>query len=285
MHKLSLTLLRAFEVIKFMKLFLLICCFISSATAYESGKIALVQYDADKYFNQYQVNKKNLTAFAKTAIKNQANIIVFPEGSLYGYASTSRELKWCSTSGPRCDDVREVAEVVPSGPSTKYWEQIAEDNSVYILFNLPEKSGSVFYNTTVIVGPQGYVGKYRKRSLYSTDTYYAKAGKDSYVLETPYGQFGLLICMDASYPGHLENYKKEGVDAVILMMDWDDSATSSSGAKNYFRRRSNESELTIYASDMSLWDGTGKYAPGLERERSGLGAEAIGIDGISYHQL
>lgn len=253
----------------------------------ENNQIALIQYDADRNFSNYDLNQKNLTDFALAAVENKAKIIVFPEGSLYGYASTDRSHEWCLdiSTAAGCLDVNLAAELIPGGRSTSYWGTFATDHQVYVLFNIPERTNAGhYYNTTVAVGPSGYIGKYSKRELYSTDKYYATAGGSEFILETPFGNFGILICLDASDPGHLENYDKK-VDAVILLMDWDDDPNGKYGAKSFFERRSSESGLTIYASDMSSWDGTGKYLPGYLRERNGLSPTAIGIDGISYHQL
>ncbi|RYZ81366.1 MAG: carbon-nitrogen hydrolase family protein, partial [Proteobacteria bacterium] len=158
------------------------------ASANTSPKIALIQYDADKNFAQYQVNVMALTQKTLDAISQNAKMIVFPEGSLYGYASTDRSRFWCADNyAVGCTDVNGAAENVPSGPSTQHWQQISKQHQVYILFNLPEAAPvEGFFNTTVIVGPDGYVGRYRKRALYQTDQYYARPGKADFVLKTQY---------------------------------------------------------------------------------------------------
>lgn len=260
--------------------------FLAATTQASAGRIALVQYNADRYFDQYEINQTNLTNMASAAVANHVNIIVFPEGSLYGYASANRDEQWCrQSSGFGCHDVSKIAEAVPAGASTLYWESFAKSNGVYVLFNLPEKVADARYrNTTVVVGPNGYVGKYSKRVLYHTNQAYAEAGTDDFILDTPFGKFGLLTCMDAAYENKLEDYKSK-VNSVILMMDWDDDPNSSVGARVFFERRSTETDLTIYASDMSDWDGSGVYRPNQPRERNGLAPIAIGVDGITYHDL
>jgi predicted amidohydrolase len=254
--------------------------------ALESGRIALVQYNSDIYFGNYDLNKKNLTKMFETAIQNHSNIIVFPEGSLYGYDSRIPKLYWCLEAKKDCYDVNLAAEEVPLGKSTEYWVDLATKNKVYVLFNLPEKSNGQYYNTTVIVGPKGYIGKYRKRELFSADKLYAKAGIEDFILKTEFGNFGLLICRDVTFPGNLEKYSEKGVDAAILMTDWGFEKNTKYFAKNFFSNRATEANLTIYASDGSLWDGTGKYVPREGRYRKGLPADgSFGIDGISYHEI
>lgn len=268
-------------------LFFLLLFSTSVSFAASPGKIALIQYDGDRYFDLYEVNKVNLTKMAMEAIDDHANIIVFPEGSLYGYASSDRQQKWCAQyQNSGCHDVSTVAESVPGGKSTTYWAELAIQNHIYILFNILEKDNAqTFYNTSVVVGPNGYVAKYRKRVLYATDLWYATPGTDPYVLNTEWGNFGLLICLDATDPGPLEMYKSTGVNSVILMMDWDDDPNAYHAARTFFQKRSQQTGVTIYASDMSPWDGAGKYAPGLPRERNGLQPVDIGKDGITIHDI
>ena len=258
----------------------------SFAAKFATGVVALVQYNADNHFNDYAVNRENLTNFANEATIQGASIIIFPEGSLYGYASSTEF--WCKPTFRKqgCKNVQDVAEVIPFGQSTKFFEKIALDNKIYILFNLPENEGGVFYNTTVVVGPTGFVGKYRKRDLYYLDEYYAVPGSNDFVLETEMGRFGLLICRDAAFKGILEAYRQRKVDRAILMMNWDDNPPGSKyAAKTFFANRSAESGVSILAADNEKWDGTGLYEPGKNRIRNGLPDQAENKSGISYHQI
>jgi predicted amidohydrolase len=261
-------------------------CLSAWAVAATPGRIALVQYDADAHFDHYDENRANLTRFADEAVAHQANLIVFPEGSSYGYGND--ELSWCAPSrrASNCLSVATVAEQVPSGPSTSYWAAYSRAHQVYVFFNLPEADAGLYFNTTVVVGPEGYVAKYRKRALFYIDQNYATAGDAPLTLDTPYGKLGLLTCMDVTYPGDLEDYKNTGADAAILMMDWDEDPRSDSAASQFIASRAQIAGLDVYAADVSNWDGSGKYfAHGGIRERNGLPASAIGQDGISYHEL
>jgi hypothetical protein len=81
-------------------------------------------------------------------------------------------------------------------------------------------------------------------------------------------------------------YAALGVDAIILSMDWDHDPLGSGAAATWFVDCANDNDVVIYAEDVSPWDGTGKYVPGLDaRERNGLPDPAIGIDGVFYHAL
>jgi predicted amidohydrolase len=269
----------------------------SSSTAADSTgaptlppAIGLVQYDGDAHFGDAATNLANLTAWAEQAVSQGAKIVVFPEGSTYGYASTT-EL-WCAPGldafeGRSCRDVSTVAEALPGGPTAAYWAAFAAEHDVVVVFHVPEVDGDTFYASLGVVDPTGYVTRYRKRSLYYVDAAYATAGDTAVILDTAWGRFGLMICLDATYDGdYYDTYVEAGVDGIILSMDWDDDPHGEAAAITWFRERAAVNGLPIYGSDVSTWDGTGLYPPGdVPRERNGLPPVAVGVDGISVHAL
>lgn len=259
-------------------------------TAFSPGAIALVQYDGDSRFGDYEHNLRELTRLAEEAVAKGAKIIVTPEGSLYGYAS--KDELWCKPGmmefkGRRCRDVSRVAEPVPGGRSAEYWAAFSRRHGVFVLFNVPENDGGTFYNTMGVTGPSGFTARYRKRMLYRTDEAYASAGAEPTVLKTDYGCFGLLICLDAHPQSpYFQEYKDLEVNALIIAMDWDDDPAGAYAAKLKFREWAGEQRLDIYASDAAPWDGAGKYpASGAERERDGLPPDAVGVAGVSIHRV
>ncbi len=296
----------------------MIIFFVTMVYANEPGKIALIQYNADVNFGRVNVNLTNLSQMATEAVEAGANIVVMPEGSAYGYASDTHV--WCSPEKmndsdgqafvisesrnyiKQCADVLTVAESIEDGKVTQFWTSFAREHQVYIIFSIIEKNQSEnkFYNTMVITGPNGYELHYRKRVLYKVDQAYAESGEQAKVWQSPYGNFGLMICMDATYDeGTLQDpninhgeycyrdYAYRGdVDALILQMNWDDDPHGDYAARTWFQKRAECNAIDIYASDVSAWDGTGKYPKdGSERLRNGLAAIAIDEDGISYHSL
>ena len=262
----------------------------SSVASAATPEIALVQYNADAHFGEYDYNLQQLVHFAIQAVNHGAHIIVFPEGSIYGYASATSF--WCRSgvSDARCVDVRQAAEPIPSGRTSVFWEGFARQYQVYILFNIPEVALDKYYNTTAVFGPTGYITKYRKRALFVADEFYAAPGDLGPVtFATPFGMFGLLICMDANFDELYIEYKKMGVDRLIIPMDWNQDPTGSDGnrpAHLFFQSAARRNQLDLFVSDVSPWDGTGAYYRNHKhRQRSGLSDIAIGKDGVTYHNV
>jgi N-carbamoylputrescine amidase len=265
-----------------MKIFLLLLVSFN-LYAFEPTKVALVQYNADNSFLDYDKHMTDLTAYAEEAVEQGAKIIVLPEGSTYGYMDASSDKKFCRPSATQswCVNVDGYAEIIPEGRTTLYWENFARQHQVYVVYNLPEKAtGGVYYNTSGVVGPNGYIGKYSKRQLYYVDSYYAGRGSSELLLQTPYGNFGILICADINNGNFARSYKTQGAHGILFPTDWDERVPE---ALRDFSRAAVNHNIDYFASDVSAWDGTGFYSPSLglnQRLRPGLAASATNQDGL-----
>src|SRR5688572_5426128 len=130
--------------LKILFMFLMVGSFVAKAentnpTKRKRGKIALIQYDGDIRLGQYEKNLKNLTELTEKAIAQGANIVVMPEGSLAGYYT--KDSAWCvmdslyargSPYWSRCQDVNLIAEEIPGGKTTAYWEKLAKKKKAYL---------------------------------------------------------------------------------------------------------------------------------------------------------
>lgn len=112
-------------------------------------KVATIQYQSIR--NKKEQNTNELLALCKEAAENGAKVIVTPELGITGYPWLNRK------------EVSSEVETVP-GPTTSLFSKLSKNESVYIVFSLPEVDSktNLYYNTAVLVGPEGYVGKYRK---------------------------------------------------------------------------------------------------------------------------
>lgn len=251
-----------------------------------STRVAMLQYDANQHFGDWQVNLENLTTMALEAIQGGAKLVILPEGATNGYATASEA--WCTTGRTRCGqwqcrDVQSVGEALPRGRTTEYWSTLARQHAVYIVYPVIEVDGERYYNAMGVVGPDGFITKYRKRLLYGPDYCYAEPGKRSASFSTPFGKFGLLICADGNLDEYYRTYRQQGMDAVVITMDWDQDPTSQRAAKYVFQEKAGVNQMPIFAADNAKWDGTGYYpADGRERVRDGFAPDAIGEEGVIF---
>ena len=120
---------------------------------YPKYKAAGINFDPKIY--QKDDNIKALLALVEEAAQNGAKLIATPEMATTGYCFYSRE------------DIKSYVETIP-GPTTEAFEKLAKQYSVYIVVGMPEVDPETdyYYNTAVLVGPDGVVGKHRKTHPY-----------------------------------------------------------------------------------------------------------------------
>jgi len=138
-----------------------------------------------------------------------ARLIVFPECTLQGYIFTSRE------------EAIPIAEPIP-GPSTDKVLAACRKLNVYVVIGLLEKDGDKCYNSAVLVGPQGLVGKHRKIHLpyLGVDCFVDHGNIPFTVYDTEVGRIGMGICYDGSFPEHARVLALQGADIVVLPANW-----------------------------------------------------------------
>ncbi len=184
----------------------------------EEFKAALAQFSCKIGNKQHNINK--IAKHAKQAKRQKADIVIFPEMSLTGY--TTRDLTY------------ELAEEIP-GPSTERIVKIAEKESLYILNGMPERSEkgeAILYNTAILTGPEGYVGKYRKTHLPTHSVFeekrYFRPGYQTPVFETNLGKLGIAICYDIFFPEITRALRLQGAKFIICI------SASPAVRKNFF---------------------------------------------------
>jgi len=169
--------------------------------------VALAQISCKVGDKKHNLNiiKKNV----KQAKERGAKLVIFPELSLTGYIS--RNLTY------------ELAEPIP-GPTIHSLEKVTKRESVYLVFGMlerSEKARAVLYNTAVLLGPDGFIGKYRKMHLPTHSVFeekrYFRLGYEAPVFETDIGKLGLIICYDVFFPELSRLLRLKGTQLIICI--------------------------------------------------------------------
>ena len=150
--------------------------------------IGCVNYES--VWGDVNANLEKMKRMTVQAAERGTNLLVFPELARSGY---------------ECDDRcmhAEAAQVVP-GPATEEMARITAKHGLYVVFGMPERDprdSDKRYISSVLVGPEGLIGSYRKIHLARppefTESLCFTPGCDLPVFNTRYGLVGLQICFD-----------------------------------------------------------------------------------------
>ncbi len=172
-------------------------------------RVAVVQFDPQVGTQNRPANLDTSLSLALEAVSNGANLIVLPELANTGYLFSNRQ------------DAYLHAEPVPDGPSVRAWMDFARDHQVYLAAGLAEREGMQLFDTAVLLGPDGLVGKYRKAHLWNKEKLWFSPGNLGFpVFETPIGRIGLLICWDIWFPEVPRILTQQGADIICSLNNW-----------------------------------------------------------------
>jgi predicted amidohydrolase len=172
-------------------------------------RVAVVQFDPQVGVENLPSNSAAVQRRLEEAVSAGAGLIVLPELATTGYCFTSRAEAFAH------------AEVVPGGRTTEGWEAFANKYGIYIVGCLPELEGTQLFDTAVLVGPDGFVGKYRKTHLWNQEKLFFTPGNLGLpVFETKIGRIGLLVCWDIWFPETARLVAQQGADIICIPTGW-----------------------------------------------------------------
>lgn len=118
-----------------------------------------------------------------------ANLWVLPELASSGYNFTSH------AQAMACSEQLHRSQFID------YLVQKAKSLKTLFVSGINERECNKLYNSSVLVGPDGIIGSYRKLHLFNREKEFFQPGnKGLPVFETPYGKIGMLICFDWMFP-------------------------------------------------------------------------------------
>jgi len=165
----------------------------------------------------------NIVSWCERAAADKAEFVLFPELVVHGHCTPNT---W------------ELAEPVPDGPSVKRLIQLAHRCRMFLCVGLSEKERDIVYNTQVLVGPYGFIGKQRKLHLSRDEVQYYKGGRDINVFDIGKCRIGIAICYDNEFPEVARILALRGADVLLMPHAsrdkmWQDTPESEAEARRY----------------------------------------------------
>lgn len=138
-----------------------------------------------------------------------ATLVVLPELCNSGYVFDTREEAFA------------LSEEIPAGPTCQAWAGVASKHGLHIVAGIDERDGDALYNSSVVIGPHGYVGTFRKVHLWNKENLFFEPGNLGFpVFKTPIGRIGTFICYDGWFPESYRLCALQGADIVCVPTNW-----------------------------------------------------------------
>ncbi len=164
-----------------------------------------------------------IDAWCEQVAGEGVEFVLFPELVIHGHCTPNT---WA------------LAEPVPDGPSVRRLEEIARRRRLVICAGLSEKERDIVFNTQVLVGPHGYIGKQRKLHLSRDEVFYYKGGREISVFDVGPFKVGIVICYDNQFPEVARVLALRGAEVLLMphagrFKLWDDTPESEAAARRY----------------------------------------------------
>ncbi|KAG4255818.1 hypothetical protein FPRO03_04766 [Fusarium proliferatum] len=168
-------------------------------------KIASVQFE--NWSGSKDKNLGIIHRMASDAANRGSKVVAFHECSVTGYTFASRLSK---------EELLDLAEEVPAGPSTGSLVQIARELGIAILAGLFEKDeNGRIYNTYICVdSTRGFVAKFRK--LHPFISPYLSAGNEYVIFDLLGWKCGILICYDNNVVENVRATALLGAEIIFM---------------------------------------------------------------------
>ena len=147
-------------------------------------KVGLFQFAPQFGETEYNVSKA-----VNHILKEDVDLMVLPELFNTGYLFASAE------------EALVMAEPIPEGYTTKELTKAARKAGTFIVAGLAEREADKCYNSAVLVGPDGFIGRYRKVHLFDKEKFWFTPGNLSFpVFNMGRNKIGTMICFDWLFP-------------------------------------------------------------------------------------
>lgn len=156
-----------------------------------------------------EINLKTILSLLDEAGEQRANLVILPECSYPAYYVKSQS----PYSAPGVQSYDEICKLLG---------QKARQYGYWLVAGLavPEKNGALT-NSGIVFDPSGnQCGRYDKTFLWHFDNNWFEPGQTFPVFETPFVNFGILICADGRQPEIARSLKINGAELIVDLTAW-----------------------------------------------------------------
>ena len=152
---------------------------------------------------EFGATGKNVEKAVRDLSLAAADLLVLPELFNTGYQFASMQ------------EVEALAEEIPSGNTCRQMLAFARDKNMFLVFGLAERDADDYFNSAVLVGPDGYIGRYRKTHLFFEESDFFSPGNTGFcIFDIGRAKIGIMICFDWWFPESARALALAGADII-----------------------------------------------------------------------
>lgn len=168
-------------------------------------KVSVIQFERNE---KYDVDVNIAQMEEQIDLCKESNLIVLPEMWATGY--------YCFERYHHIEENNKIIDFLC---------RKAKEIGAYIAGGtIIEKIEDQYYNSLPFISPEGKcIATYRKRNLVTFNSEEVKLiqnGKESTVVDTPFGRIGFAICYDVRFPKNFIEMTEKNVDIIVLSAAW-----------------------------------------------------------------
>lgn len=164
-------------------------------------KVGYVQFNP--VFGDKERNLKRILKLLREGSDQEADLLVLPELCNTGYVFKSKR------------ELEALSEEVPEGRTIKMLVEFAEDADLHIVAGLCEREENRYFNTSVLLGPRGFIARYRKAHLFNEEKLWFSKGDTPFrVYDISKARVGMMVCFDWFFPEVIRILALKGAQIV-----------------------------------------------------------------------
>jgi len=150
----------------------------------------------------------NIKKIRKLISRKRFDLLVLPELANSGYLFSNKS------------ELKELSEEIPGGKFCSALKEICIKNKGHIVSGICERSGNKFYNSSILVYPDGKIITYRKLHLFNTEKkWFAKGNLPLKINEirlqnSERVKTGMMICFDWIFPETARTLALQGAQVI-----------------------------------------------------------------------
>jgi predicted amidohydrolase len=144
--------------------------------------------------------EKNLRRISDGTCHLQVDLLILPELCTSGYLLNREQAERFAIELP--------------GEGIKPFEHLAKHLGAWVIAGVIEKSNEALYNTALVVGPNGWVGKQRKLHLTTLEAPLFQRGTELETFVLRSDTLGIVTCFDSWFPEACRDLSRRGAQLL-----------------------------------------------------------------------